>query len=84
MLHSIFTIFDSKASAYLQPFFSINTATAIRAITQALADPQHNFTKNAEDYHLCSLGTFDDFTAEIIPFSKPTPLGCLSSFFIKQ
>ncbi len=54
----IFTIFDSKAKAYLQPFFSLNVETAKREFSAAV-NGEGPFAQFAEDYALFSLGVFD-------------------------
>ncbi len=54
----IFTIFDSKAGAYLQPFFSINVETAKREFSAAV-NGEGTFAQFAEDYALFYLGDFD-------------------------
>lgn len=63
----IYTIRDSKMEAYLQPFFAVNDAIAIRYIEQAMTDDQHAFRLYPEDYSLFDIGTFNDETAEVIP-----------------
>lgn len=64
MMHKLFAVRDSKAEAYLQPFFSQTLGTALRAITDATNDLQHVFHRYAEDYDLYLLGEFDDETAK--------------------
>ncbi len=54
----IFTIFDQKANAYLQPFFSNNTDTARREFHKAI-NQEGQFNSYAEDYSLFYLGAFD-------------------------
>jgi len=54
----IFTIFDSKANAYLQPFFSVNSDTARREFHKAI-NQDGQFNAYAEDYSLFLLGSFD-------------------------
>lgn len=60
MNHEIYSIYDEKAAAYLQPFMMQTTAAAIRAITDCVTDPEHTFAKHAEDYTLYHLGSFND------------------------
>lgn len=66
----IFTIFDCKAESYLQPFFSLNEATARREFSQAV-NGDGQFNKHAEDYTLFQLGTFNqehgNFDLEVTP-----------------
>lgn len=58
-----FSIFDSKAQAYLQPFFSINRETAVREFTKAVQS-DGNFSQFSEDYAMFELGTFDQNTGK--------------------
>ena len=53
---NIYTIYDSKAEAYLTPFFTDTDATAVRIFTSAATDEQHHFHKYAEDYTLFAIG----------------------------
>lgn len=66
----IFTIFDSKAEAYLQPFFSAQIATAKREFTKAI-NGEGQFHEFSEDYALYYLGEFNQeegiFTLEQQP-----------------
>lgn len=62
---NIFTIFDTKAKAYLQPFFSRNKATALREVTQVVNTPDHSFNIHCEDYGLFQLGEYDEKTGKI-------------------
>jgi hypothetical protein len=61
----VFTIYDEKAEAYLQPFFSDTHGLAIRSITDLVNDPNHNFCKYAADFTLFQIGTFDNKTGMI-------------------
>ena len=54
MIVKVFGIYDSKAEAYLPPFFMKSKGEAIRAITAHVNDSQHNFCKYAEDFTLLS------------------------------
>lgn len=66
----MFTIYDSKAEAYLQPFFSINIETAKREFTKHI-NGDTPFNEFPEDYALFYLGDFDQeegkFTLQITP-----------------
>lgn len=60
MQQFIFTVYDEKAQAYLNPFFMAQDGMAIRAITDALGDPEHQFSKHPADFTLYRIGIFDD------------------------
>lgn len=67
---TIFSIYDSKAKAYLQPFFSNNVETATREFTSAV-NGEGQFNKYAEDYSMFLLGTFDQDEGSFILESAP-------------
>lgn len=60
MIHQVFSIRDSKADAWLQPFFSPNQATAMRSMREHLSDPSQHLAKHAEDFNLFVVGSYDD------------------------
>lgn len=66
----VFTVYDEKSEAYLQPFFLDTTGQAIRAITDCVMDQNHQFCKHPSDYTLFQLGTFNDSNAEFIEAKK--------------
>ena len=67
MKHNIFSIYDSKAKAYLTPFFLHQDGMAIRIFTDCVNDPNHQFNKHPEDYILFNIGTWSDDKAIIKP-----------------
>jgi len=75
MVKKIFAIYDEKSEAYLQPFFLDTIGQAIRAITDCLSDPNHNFSRHTADYTLFLIGEFDDNDATITV--NKTSLGSL-------
>lgn len=75
----IFSVYDEKAEAYLQPFYFTTVNQAIRAITDCVADPNHNFNRHASDFTLFQIGTFFDDTGKIAN-EVPKSLGNLIEF----
>ncbi|AXH72221.1 MAG: nonstructural protein [Microviridae sp.] len=71
----IYSVYDSKAEAYIQPIFSTNKATAIRSFAQAANDENTEFNRHAADYTLFEIGTWDEITGLITPDETKTPLG---------
>lgn len=61
----IFSVFDKKAVAYLQPFYYQQKGQAIRAFEDSVNNPETAFNKHPEDFSLYLLGEFDDTTGEI-------------------
>lgn len=56
----IFAVYDSAVQAFMQPFFSPSKGAALRALTDAVNDPKHEYAKHSGDYSLFKLGSFDD------------------------
>lgn len=70
----IYAIFDSKAEAYLRPFFCPNNAVAIRSFSAAAQQEGSDFNKHAADYTLFHIGSFDEYHATLKDHTN-TPLG---------
>lgn len=66
MKHKLFSVYDSKANAYLPPFTLAEEAMAIRTFSNCANDSGHAFCKNAADYTLFNIGAFDDASGQII------------------
>ncbi|MDO3651329.1 phage ORF5 protein [Nocardia mangyaensis] len=65
MIKKIFTVYDEKSEAYLQPFFLDTIGQASRAMTDCCNDLNHQFNRHTADYSLFQLGEYDDQTATI-------------------
>lgn len=74
-MKKIFTVYDSKAEAYLQPFFADTTGIATRDFEGAVNNPEHQFAKHLGDYTLFELGTFNERTAQFENLKTPLNLG---------
>lgn len=70
ILH-IFSLYDSKAGAFLRPFFAQNTQVAERALSDAVNNPQETVARHPEDFCLFKLGTFDEESGELVPEAAP-------------
>ena len=79
----IFTVFDAKAEAYLQPFFAMKEGVAMRNFSTAINTPEHQFNKFAEDYTLFYIGDWDEETCEILMLQAPQSLGNAITFLEK-
>lgn len=82
MIVKIFAIYDSKARAFLQPFFSPNAAVALRSFERAVNDERSDFHVFAGDYELFELGEFNDHSGELVAAEHKSSLG-LASLFLK-
>jgi hypothetical protein len=77
---NIYTIFDSKAAAFIPPFFVQNDHVAIRAFADGANSPDHQFCRFSADFSLHNIGIFDDCTGEIEMHITPKNLGFAASF----
>lgn len=80
MTQKMFGVYDIKACAYLQPFFSINAGSALRAFEDCLQDEKSNLARHPADYQLFELGAFDDASGELTSVTPPKFLVLLSDF----
>lgn len=71
---NIYTVYDEKAQAYLQPFFTQAHGLARRMFSDSINDPNHHFNRHAADYTLFHIGTYDDADAQL-DAHIPTCLG---------
>lgn len=80
MVQKVFGVRDSKALAFLQPFFSASTGAAVRAFGDAINEGNSPLAKHPEDYLLYELADFDDSTGEFISCNPIKMLGCGADF----
>lgn len=80
MIVNIYSVLDTKAKAFMQPFFTNNHATAFRGLEQQCKKPDHPFAQFPADFVLAQLGTFDDATGLITPFPSYENLGNMLQF----
>ncbi len=70
----MYAVHDTKAAAYLQPWFQTTDALAMRNFADCVNDKNHNFGRHPEDYNLFLLAEFDDQNANLIAHA-PKSLG---------
>ncbi len=76
----VFSIFDSKAEAFIQPWYSQTLGTAVRSFEQAVNQPDSDFHKFAGDYTLFHLGDFDQANGLFTALPAHVNLGVALSF----
>lgn len=70
---AIYSIHDSAANAYTQPFFMHNDGLAIRAFQDNVNSTEdNNIKKHPEQFTLFKLGEYDDNSGIIKPLPSPT------------
>lgn len=73
---TMFTIYDSKAETYSEPFGAQNSASATRSWTQAVNDGKCIYSKNPEDFTLFECGVFDCTTGVFTPHKALKSIVC--------
>lgn len=63
----MFSVYDSKVQAYMNPWIARTVAEAQRSWVQACNDGQSMMSKHPADYTLFQVGEFDEETGEILP-----------------
>ena len=76
MILKMFTVYDSKIEAYLQPFYMQSTGAALRAFEDTCKDENSQFNQHPGDFTLFEVGTFDDQTCRIQTHDAKINLGC--------
>lgn len=61
----IFSLFDSKAAAFMQPFFAQSAGAAQRALIDLARDSREMVARHPADFTLIEIGWFDDQTGTI-------------------
>ncbi len=74
-----FSVYDSAANRYLEPFFAPTMEFAIRGFREAVNKEGHQFKKFPEDYTLYHIGGFDAETGNLQQ-SEPRSLGVAITF----
>ncbi|AXH75651.1 MAG: nonstructural protein [Microviridae sp.] len=80
MKHQVLSVYDSKAKAFAQPFFTANREIALRAFAAAVNDRELLVGKFPQDYTLYLLGEFDDELGGINMLPQPENLGLAANF----
>jgi len=77
---NVFTVYDSAARKYLEPFFAETVEVACRMFRALVNKEGHQFARFPEDYTLFHLGEYDAETGYIVPLDTPHSLGVALTF----
>lgn len=75
----VFTFFDCKVGAYMQPFFAQSPGAALRILLGSIERPDHILAKHPADFTLFELGEFDDQLGQFTNLHTPMNLGTVLS-----
>jgi hypothetical protein len=74
-MKNIYTIYDSKAEAYMSPWFVDKDGQALREFQDVVRNPDTPFHKHPEDYTLFKIGTYDEWTGKLESLDTPVSMG---------
>lgn len=80
MIQKIFTVYDSKAFAFLPPFYAHEKGVAARQFSECANSDQHQFGKHPGDYTLFCIGEFDDQDGLMLQYDTKENMGLALSF----
>lgn len=84
MLLKVFSVRDMKAEAFLQPFFSPTTGSAIRAFEDACNKQDSPFYIHPSDFVLYEIGSYDDSDGRLTSISPVKLVVCATDFVAQK
>lgn len=79
----VFTLYDSKACTYLQPYYAVTRGAGLRMISDTLTDVDHHLRKHASDFTLFELGDFDQSSGKFDLYEVHENLGLLQNLIME-
>lgn len=83
MISRVFSVYDSAARTYSQPFYSVGRGVALRQFEALVNDGQSTVSRWPKDFSLFELGSFNDETAIFIFLDAPERI-CDASSLVHQ
>jgi hypothetical protein len=79
----VFSLYDSKACTYLQPYYAVTRGAGVRMMSDALADQDSHLRRHAADFTLFELGDFDQSNGCFELYDVHENLGVLQSLVVE-
>jgi len=80
MIQKIYSVYDTKVGAYLQPFFCPAKGAAIRSFSDIANEKDSQIGRHPGDYVLFELGSWDDSNASVAMHDAPVSMGVAIEF----
>ena len=74
----MYSVYDTVAAVYMQPFFAANDGMAARTIQDTAAAGDSMLTRHSSAFVLFRVGEFDDATANLVP-ETPVNVGLVEN-----
>lgn len=82
-MFKIFSVYDSKVGAFMNPLFLRSRGEAIRMFDNTVNSGDSFLSKNPEDFTLFELGDWDELSSKFVIHPTPVSVG-LAIEFIKS
>ena len=76
-----FSIFDSKANVFCEPFFAVSVGVASRMFADLVADSRSTVNRYPADFALYEIGYFNETPGLFTSFDRPSYV-CSASEFV--
>lgn len=81
MKYKVYSVFDSKAEAYMRPMYFQTKGLAIRSFSEAVNDGgKSDISKYPADFVLFELGDFDELSGTFLLHKCPISVGVALEF----
>lgn len=80
----VFSVYDNKAEAFMQPFFADTVGLALRAFQQNTENKDSVLNKYPNDFVLYEIGQFNDITGELENYETNKNLGIAIEYHPNQ
>lgn len=78
---NVYSVFDSKADVFGQPWFAVNDSVARRLFQDGINDPETPMHRHAEDYTLFRVGEWDSSEGKL---AGSEPLSVVNGLVVKE
>jgi len=78
MIKKVITLYDSKAEVHLPPHLANTEKQAIRDIQDAILNPKSGLSAHMNDFTLCVIGEYDDYSGVIKALVPKKVIGTLA------
>jgi hypothetical protein len=79
MIKNVFSIYDTQAEAFMNPFQCNTQGEAVRAFTSHVSDPNSQPAKFPHDFVLMHIAKFNDTTGQYLELDNKAPTRVISA-----
>lgn len=67
----VFAVYDTKAGAYMTPYFAPTTGVGVRLFVDVVSDVETMFHKHPEDFTLYEVAEWDEYKGRFVNYQNP-------------